>query len=88
MKNKISTIKTLNVDQGESDLPKELANPARRALLEAGYKRLEQLTTLHSAEVMELHGIGPNALAQLRRALKAKGLSFADEERNLGWGPE
>jgi hypothetical protein len=29
-------------------------------------------------EVGQLHGIGPNALEQLRRALRSKGLSFAD----------
>jgi len=64
--------------QQESDLPIELAAPARRALVGAGYLRLEQLTRLSEAEVKQLHGIGPNALKQLRRALAAKGLSFAD----------
>ncbi len=65
----------------ESDLPSELANPARRALVGAGYKHLEQLTGVAEAEVKQLHGIGPKALDQLRRALVAKGLSFADEKR-------
>ena len=55
--------------QQESDLPTELAAPARRALIGAGYSRLEQLTKLSEAEVKQLHGIGPNALNQLRRAL-------------------
>jgi hypothetical protein len=64
--------------QQESDLPIELAAPARRALVGAGYLRLEQLTKLSEAEVKQLHGIGPNAIKQLRRALSAKGLSFAD----------
>ena len=32
---------------------------------------------LREADVKRLHGIGPNALDQLRRALHAKGLSFA-----------
>lgn len=64
--------------QQESDLPIELAAPALRALVGAGYLRLEQLTRLSVAEVKQLHGIGPNALKQLRRALDAKGLSFAD----------
>jgi hypothetical protein len=69
-------------DQQESDLPIGLANPARRALVEAGYTRLEQLTKLSEAEVKQLHGVGPNALDQLRRALAAKGLSFADGKRS------
>jgi hypothetical protein len=64
--------------QQESDLPIELAAPARRALVGAGYLRLEQFTKLSEAEVKQLHGVGPNALNQLRRALGAKGLSFAD----------
>ena len=61
----------------ESDLPIELAEPARRALSQAGYWRLEQLTELSEAEVKQLHGVGPKALDQLRRALAALGLSFA-----------
>jgi hypothetical protein len=38
--------------------------------------RLEQLVKLSEAEVAGLHGMGPKALALLRRALRAKGLSF------------
>jgi DNA repair protein RadC len=64
--------------QQESDLPIELAKPARRALSEAGYLRLEQLTNVSETELKQLHGIGPNAIKQLRRALEALGLSFAD----------
>jgi DNA-directed RNA polymerase alpha subunit len=67
----------------ESDLPIELAKPARRALAEAGYARLDQLTGLTEAEVKQLHGVGPKAIDQLRRALGAKGLSFADEKRSI-----
>ena len=64
----------------ESDLPTGLAQPARRALLGAGIFRLEQLTALSEAEVKQLHGIGPNALELLRRALEAQCLSFAVEK--------
>lgn len=64
-------------DQPESDLPKDLGQPARRALIGAGYWRLDQLTAVSEAEIMRLHGVGPNALEKLRRALHAKGLSFA-----------
>jgi DNA-directed RNA polymerase alpha subunit len=70
---------TLNQDDPrESDLPAELASPARRALVGAGYTRLAQLTAISEAEVKQLHGMGPKALDQLRRALGAKGLSFAE----------
>lgn len=61
----------------ENDLPPELARPAQRALAEAGIHSLKQLAKLSEAEVGQLHGIGPNALEQLRRALRSKGLSFA-----------
>jgi len=64
--------------QQESDLPIELAKPAKRALIEAGYWRLEQLSKVSEAEIKRLHGIGPKGVEQLRRALSAKGLSFAD----------
>jgi len=59
----------------ESDLPK-LAAPARRALDAAGISRLEQLAKFSEADIAQLHGIGPNALEQLRRALAVNGLSF------------
>lgn len=62
----------------ESDLPNGLAKPAQRALAGAGYTRLEQLTRLTEDEVLELHGMGPKALDQLRQALAEKGLSFAN----------
>jgi predicted alpha/beta hydrolase family esterase len=63
-----------------SDLPTELGRPARRALAGAGYRRLEQLAGLDGSEVGGLHGVGPTALGQLRRALAARGLSFEGEK--------
>ena len=67
--------KERHVPQG-GDLPVKLAAPARRALAGAGISRLEQLTRLSEAEISRLHGIGPNAIKQLRQALHAKGLAF------------
>jgi hypothetical protein len=67
--------------QQESNLPPGLSRPAQRALTNAGYRRLEQLTRVSQAEVEGLHGVGPKALAQLRRALVANGLSFADGKK-------
>ena len=49
----------------------------RRALDAAGIRRLDQLTRFSKDKIKQLHGIGPYALDQLRRALAAKGLSFA-----------
>ncbi|HEX6290763.1 MAG TPA: DNA-binding protein [Herpetosiphonaceae bacterium] len=65
--------------QQESNLPPGLARPAQRALAGAGYWRLEQLAEISAADLKQLHGIGPKALDQLRRALGEHGLSFADE---------
>jgi DNA-directed RNA polymerase alpha subunit len=59
----------------DTDLPK-LAAPARRALIAAGYTRLEQLTEVEESEVMRLHGLGSNAMKTLRNALRERGLSF------------
>ena len=60
-----------------SDLPRGIGAPARRALAGAGVTRLEQLKALRETEVLELHGMGPKALEQLRRALASRGQSFA-----------
>jgi hypothetical protein len=59
----------------ESDLPK-LAAPAQRALAAAGVRRLQDLTKFTETEVKSWHGIGSNALDQLRRAMKEQGMSF------------
>ncbi|MEK3913501.1 DNA-directed RNA polymerase subunit alpha C-terminal domain-containing protein [Paenibacillus sp. FSL H7-0331] len=66
-------------EKSESDLPIKLSNPARRALIGAGYTRLEQLTRLTETEVLKLHGMGPKAIDQLKQALAAKGMSFANK---------
>jgi hypothetical protein len=72
----ILTMKPNQTKTADSDLPK-LAAPARRALAGAGITRLDQLARLTEAEVKALHGIGPNALNTLQRALRARGLSLA-----------
>jgi len=62
-----------------NDLPK-LASPAQRALQSAGITSLKQLTEVTEAELLQLHGMGPNALGVLREALKANGLSFRSKK--------
>jgi hypothetical protein len=66
--------------QHESDLPGGLSQPARRALAGAGCLRLEQVAEHTEAEIRRLHGMGPKAVEQLRDALRARGLSFAQGE--------
>ena len=58
-----------------------LSKPAQRALAAAGYSHLEQLATVGEDELLRLHGMGPKALEQLRHALVAQGLSFAEGNR-------
>lgn len=65
------------------DLPK-LASPAQRALQSAGITSLKQLTDITEEELLQLHGMGPNALGTLREALKATGLSFRASKENGG----
>jgi hypothetical protein len=64
-------------DPLQDEIPPTLPSPARRALVNAGYERLEQLTRVRESELAELHGMGPKALGQLREALAARGASFA-----------
>ncbi len=80
MKKITSENKIADSSQQESDLP-QLAQPAQRALAAAGIQHLQQLTKFSEAEIKQLHGIGPNALVQLRQALADKRLSFAVDKQ-------
>lgn len=62
---------------GGSDLPSGLAKPAQRALAGAGITSLDGLARRTEAEIADLHGMGPNALGQIRDALATRGLAFA-----------
>ncbi|EJZ41652.1 DNA-directed RNA polymerase subunit alpha C-terminal domain-containing protein [Leptospira licerasiae] len=54
----------------ELNFSKGLAAPARRALANQGIHSLLQLTKYSEEELLELHGIGKNAIRVLRAALK------------------
>lgn len=64
----------------QTDFPKT-SNPALRALNNAGYTHLEQLTEVSEQDLLKLHGMGPKAIRILRAALEERGLSFAAEPR-------
>jgi DNA-directed RNA polymerase alpha subunit len=68
----------------ESNLPAKLANPARRALLGAGYTQIEQLSEVSQDDLMQLHGIGAKAIQHIRQALAERGLSLAGESSRTG----
>lgn len=65
-----------NAKENAGDFTSGLGAPARRALVNAGFKSLEQLTQVTEAEIAILHGIGPNALNKLRTTLNERGWSF------------
>jgi len=67
-------------DETTTDFPRTIGRPATRALVHAGYTRLEQLTSVTEKELLKLHGMGPKALRILRETLAEKGLSFAPSE--------
>ena len=59
------------------ELPAKLHAPARRALTNAGYTRLEQFTGVSEDELTELRGVGRKAIGLINDELQAKGWSFA-----------
>ena len=73
--------KECGVDVSLPKIPVKLAAPARRALANAGLDTLEKLARKRESDVAELHGIGPNALKDLKKAMKAQGLTFAAEKK-------
>lgn len=52
--------------------------PARRALVDAGYTRLEQLNGVSRLSLAMLHGMGPKAIEVLCDALHTNGMQFHD----------
>lgn len=58
----------------------KLAKPAQRALANAGITSLQQLAKYSEEEIALLHGIGPNALRQIKQAFQEKGLSFTKKK--------
>ncbi|GAB6988771.1 helix-hairpin-helix domain-containing protein [Paenibacillus pini] len=67
----------------ECNLPTGLAKPAIRALNNAGLCKMEQIAMLSEAELRQLHGIGPNAIKQIRTALEEKGLKFSEGKTKI-----
>ncbi|HEY8400898.1 MAG TPA: RNA polymerase alpha subunit C-terminal domain-containing protein [Cytophagaceae bacterium] len=65
--------KDLGKDKGFLSL---IAAPARRALQSIGISTLEELSKYTEDEVLQLHGMGPTALAKIKEALKKEGLAF------------
>ena len=62
-------------------LPVKLAQPARRALSAAGITTLKQLSRLSEEDLLQLHGIGQNAIQEIKKALGENGLPFAEKKK-------
>jgi hypothetical protein len=56
------------------EFPKRLAAPAKRALILAGFTRLDMLAGIPLSRVTTLHGVGPKAVTILQKALDQEGL--------------
>jgi hypothetical protein len=65
---------TPDQNRSSSDLPTRRGAPARRALLAAGFTRLEQLSAASEEDLERLHGMGPPTMEYIRDALREAGL--------------
>lgn len=61
-----------------TEFPRRMGKVASRELALNGYTRYEHLTTVTSAELLKIHGVGPKAIRILEEELAARGLGFAD----------
>lgn len=61
----------------QSNFPKKLSAPALRALNNAKIYNLKQLTAYTQQELLQLHGMGPKGVRELKKALRAVDLKFA-----------
>lgn len=68
-----------NNDKPQNGFLSLLAAPARRALANKGIHNIEQLATFSEQEVLSFHGIGKNAMINLKLALASNQLKFRDQ---------
>jgi hypothetical protein len=54
--------------------PPGMPQPAIRALVAAGYDRMEQLAGASERALLQLHGVGPKAIRIIKHALEDCGL--------------
>jgi hypothetical protein len=74
----MSTMAKRETNEPDNTFPREVGNPARSALVVAGYTRLEQLDEVSEKYLLGLHGVGPKAIRGLKSALAEIGLSLSD----------
>ncbi len=64
-----------------------LSTPAQRALEQAGYTELEQLSNVSDSELLQLHGFGPEALLLVKEALQEAGLRTSADPQGAPSSP-
>lgn len=56
----------------------EISAPARRALEKEGLITLQMLAACSESELLQLHGVGPDAIKKIRLAMKDAGVKLKD----------
>lgn len=54
--------------------PKAMGAPATRAIVQAGYARVEELSGASERTLLSLHGVGPKAIRVIKATLAERGL--------------
>ena len=75
------------MDKSSRNIPDNLAQPARRALEQAGYTALEQLSNVSDSELLQLHGFDHDGLLLLKEALAEAGLTTAAQPQGAPSSP-
>jgi len=60
-----------------TEFPRSIGRVAARGLEAHGYTRYDQLFAVTEKQLLEIHGVGPKAVAILREELANRGLGFA-----------
>jgi hypothetical protein len=63
-------------EPGRTPLPRGIAAPARRSLVQAGVETLEQVVQLGERRLAGMPGVCPRTMAQLQEALEDHGLEL------------
>jgi len=70
-----------------ASFPERLPEPARRALEQAGYTELKQLSNVSDSELLRLHGFDAESLMLLKETLAEAGLRTTDRPQGARSGP-
>ena len=61
----------------QTEFPRSIGKVAARELAAHGFTRYDQLTRVRAETLLEIHGVGPKAVAILREELATRDLRFA-----------